>query len=188
MLFRSVGPILAGALAALLWPALRAGGLATAQRTPALDAAHFASAGAASFARGLNDAPKMAALLMAAPGADASVAIVTVALAMAAGALAGGRRVAETLGKRVTAMDPGQGFAASLATATLVTTASLHSLPVSTTHVAVGSMAGIGSVTRQARWPKIGEIAVAWVTTVPCGALLAAVAWRAIGLGLRAAP
>jgi len=177
-----VSPMLAGALAALLWPLLKAIGLASSHRTPALDAAHFASTGAASFARGLNDAPKMAALLMAAPEADANVAIVTVALAMAAGGLAGGRRVAETLGKGVTAMNPGQGFAASLATAGLVTTASLHALPASTTHVAVGAMGGIGSITRQAHWRKIGEIAVAWVTTVPCGALLAAVAWWAIRL------
>jgi len=129
---------------------------------PALDAAHFASTGATSFARGLNDAPKMAALLMAAPEADATVAIVTVALAMALGGLAGGRGVAETLGRRVTAMDPGQGFAASLATAGLVTTASLRALPVSTTYVSVGAMAGIGATTRQAHWRKIGEIAVAW--------------------------
>ena len=177
-----VGPILAGVIAGLLWPVLKAIGLAPAGRTPALDAAHFASTGAASFARGLNDAPKMAALLMAAPEADATVAIVTVALAMALGGLAGGRGVAETLGRRVTAMDPGQGFAASLATAGLVTTASLHALPVSTTHVSVGAMAGIGATTRQAHWRKIGEIAVAWVTTVPCGALLAAVAWWAMGL------
>ena len=180
-----ISPILAGVLAALLWPLLKAIGMAPSGRTLILDTAHFVSTGAASFARGLNDAPKMAALLMAAPEADATVAILTVASAMAVGGLVGGHRVAETLGKRVTAMDPGQGFAASLATAGLVTTASLHTLPVSTTHVSVGAMAGIGSTTRQAHWRKIGEIAVAWVTTVPCGALLAAVAWwlirRAVG-------
>lgn len=172
-----VSPLLAVVLASVLYPALRAVGLAPARRTAALDAAHYVSTGGASFARGLNDAPKMAALLMAVPDADATIAIVTVALAMAIGGLAWGRRVAETLGKRVTDMDPGQGFAVSLATAGLVTTASLHSLPVSTTHVSVGALVGLGSTTRQAHWRKIAEIFVAWVTTVPCGAILAAVAW-----------
>ena len=70
-------------------------------------------------------------------------------------------------------MNPGDGFAASLVTAALVTTASLHSYPVSTTHVSVGSLLGMGATTRQAKWRKVGEILLAWVTTVPCGAVLA---------------
>ena len=67
-----------------------------------------------------------------------------VALVIAAGGLLDITRVAETLGKKVTDMNPGQGFVASLVTAGLVTTASLHSLPVSTTHVSVGSLFGMG--------------------------------------------
>ena len=74
-------------------------------------------------------------------------------------------------------MNPGQGFAACLVTAGLVTTASLHSLPVSTTHVSVGSLFGMGVATRQAHWRKVGEILLAWVSTVPCGAILAALAY-----------
>jgi PiT family inorganic phosphate transporter len=74
-------------------------------------------------------------------------------------------------------MNPGEGFAANLATAVLVTTASFHSLPVSTTHVSVGALLGIGITTRQAKWRKVGEILLAWVTTLPCAALVAALAW-----------
>ena len=74
-------------------------------------------------------------------------------------------------------MNPGQGFAASLVTAGLVTTASLHSLPVSTTHVSVGSLLGMGATTGQAKWRKVGEILLAWVSTGPCGAILAAIAY-----------
>ena len=81
---------------------------------------------------------------------------------------------------KITGMNPGQGFAVSLVTAGLVTTASLHSLPVSTTHVSVGSMLGMGAATRQARWRKVGEILLAWVSTVPCGALLAALAYLVV--------
>jgi PiT family inorganic phosphate transporter len=143
---------------------------------------HFLSTGAASFARGLNDTPKMAALMLAVPGLDANGCILIVGAVIALGGLLDIRRVAETLGKKITGMNPGQGFAVSLVTAGLVTTASLHSLPVSTTHVSVGSMLGMGAATSQARWRKVGEILLAWVSTVPCGALLAASAYGAIGM------
>jgi PiT family inorganic phosphate transporter len=53
-------------------------------------------------------------------------------------------------------MNPGEGFAANLSTALLVSTASFHALPVSTTHVSVGSLHGIGIVTRQAKWRSVG--------------------------------
>lgn len=164
----------AGGLAYLL---LRAVKLAPDRRTPLLDVLHFACTGAASFARGLNDTPKMVALLLVVPNLDLPLAFATVAGTIALGGLVDIRRVAETLGKKITHMNPGQGFAAAVVTAVLVATASLHSLPVSTTHVSVGSLLGMGVVTRQARWRKVGEILLAWVTTVPCGAALAAASY-----------
>ncbi len=90
------------------------------------------------------------------------------------GGLCDGRNVAETLGKKITDMNPGEGFAANVATALLVCTASFHSLPVSTTHVSVGSLFGIGIVTKQAKWRTIRQIILSWLITVPCGAALAA--------------
>ena len=151
-------------------------------RTKTLDILHFASTAAASFARGLNDTPKIAALLLLVPGLDMRWGFLTVAVTIAAGGLLDADRVAETLGKKVTDMNPGQGFAASLVTAGLVATASLHSLPVSTTHVSVGSLLGMGASTRQAKWRKVGEILLAWVSTVPCAAVLAAIAYAIISL------
>ncbi len=142
-----------------------------------LNAAHFMSAGTASFSRGLNDTPKMAALLMSVPNFSATTAALFVGLLIAVGAMVDARRVAETLGKKITGMTPGQGFAANLVTSLLVTTASLHSLPVSTTHVSVGSMLGIGAVTSQTRWRNVGYVFLAWVTTVPCAGLFAAAAY-----------
>jgi PiT family inorganic phosphate transporter len=136
--------------------------------------AHFASAGAASFARGLNDTPKMAALLLIAPSFSEPFALMFVGILIAIGALIDARKVAETLGKKVTSMTPGQGFAANLVTAMLVTTASFHSMPVSTTHVSVGALLGMGASTKQAKWKKVIEILLAWITTVPCAAILAA--------------
>ena len=170
-------PAVAAALGAVAYLILRGVRLAPDHRTPTLDALHYLSAGAASFARGLNDTPKMVALLLVAPSLDLHWAFVAVAACIAVGGLLDADKVAETLGKKVTAMNPGQGFAASLVTAGLVATASLHALPVSTTHVSVGSLLGIGAATGQAHWRKVGEILFAWVSTVPCGAALGAVAY-----------
>ncbi|QEL18090.1 inorganic phosphate transporter [Limnoglobus roseus] len=170
-------PAVAAVAGAVVYLTLKSLRLAPDHRTPLLDTLHFLSAGAASFARGLNDTPKMVALLLAVPGLGVHWAFVIVAVAIAMGGLLDIDRVAETLGKKITGMNPGQGFAASLVTAGLVTTASLHSLPVSTTHVSVGSLLGMGMASRQARWRKVAEILFAWVSTVPCGALLAALAY-----------
>lgn len=168
-----ISPVLAVVAGAVVFLVLKAARLAPDHRTRTLDALHYLSAGAASFARGLNDTPKMAALLLVANLPDLRWGFVAVALAIALGALLDAERVAETLGKKVTDMNPGEGFAANLATAVLVTTASFHSLPVSTTHVSVGALLGIGITTRQAKWRKVGEILLAWVSTLPCAALLA---------------
>ena len=144
-----------------------------------LDSMHFLSAGAVSFARGLNDTPKIAALLMVSGMPPRAVTDLTiVALSIALGGLLSARKVADTMSHKITGMNPGQGFAANLATALLVTTASLHGLPVSTTHVSVGSLLGMGLATRQARWkPVIGVIA-SWVITLPCSVILSALFYR----------
>lgn len=173
-------PIVAAILGALAYLILRALQLAPDHRTRTLDVLHYLSAGAASFARGLNDTPKMVALLLVVPNLDIRWGGLIIAIVIALGGLLDADKVAETLGKKVTAMNPGQGFAASLVTAGLVTTASFHSLPVSTTHVSVGSLLGMGVITGQAKWRTVGEILLAWVSTVPCGALLAAIAYALI--------
>ena len=145
-----------------------------------LDALHFLSAGAVSFARGLNDTPKIAALLLAAGALDLRWGLMAVAGAMAVGGLLNARKVAETMSHRITAMNPGQGLAANLSTAVLVTTASLHGLPVSTTHVSVGALLGMGIVTRQTKWKPVLGVLASWVVTLPCAALLAGLAYRCV--------
>lgn len=175
-------PVVAMFLGAVVYRGLKRLRLAPDHRTRTLDGLHFLSTGAASFARGLNDTPKMAALLLVAPGVSVHAGWIAVAVIIALGGLLDADRVAETLGKKVTDMNPGQGFAASLVTAGLVVTASFHSLPVSTTHVSVGSLVGMGASTRQAKWRKISEILVVWVSTMPCGAVLAALAYALTSL------
>lgn len=174
-------PVIAIVLGGIVYLGFRKSGWSPDQPTPTLNAFHFLTTGAASFARGLNDTPKIAALLLLVPWLDVQTSIFAVAIGIALGGLLDAEGVAETLGKKVTAMSVGQGFAASMVTACLVGTASLHNLPVSTTHVSVGSLIGIGVVTQQAKWRNVIAIILAWCCTVPCGAILAAIAYQMIG-------
>lgn len=143
-----------------------------------MDSAHYLSAGAVSFARGLNDTPKIAALLLTLEVADVRWGPVVVGAAIAAGGLLNGRRVGITMGRRITAMNHGQGFAANLTTALLVIGASRLGLPVSTTHVSVGCLFGIGLVTGRANPPVLRDVVLSWVATLPCAALAGGVVYR----------
>jgi inorganic phosphate transporter, PiT family len=145
-----------------------------------LDTLHFVSAGAVSFARGLNDTPKIAALLLVAAAFDIRSAMVAVAIAMSIGGLLNAKKVAHTMSHKITDMNPGQGFAANLSTALLVTTASYHGLPVSTTHVSVGSLVGIGVTTGQVKWTPVTKVLLSWIITLPCGAAFAALAYSIV--------
>src|SRR5205823_3252588 len=104
---------------------------------------------------------------------EPAAGLVAVVVAMAAGGLLGARRVADTMSRKITRMSPGQGFTANLITAFLVTVASRFGLPVSTTHVSVGSLFGIGLVNGTAQRKTILAILLAWVTTLPLAAFLA---------------
>lgn len=148
------------------------------EASAALDCAHYLSAGAVSFARGLNDTPKIAALLLVAPFFGSVGSAMVVALPMAIGGLLSARRVAEVMSRRITPMNHGQGFVANLVTSLIVIGASRFGMPVSTTHVSCGALFGIGTVTRQARLRTIAAILSAWVTTLPTAALLGAMSFR----------
>lgn len=139
-----------------------------------LDAAHYLSAGAVGFARGLNDTPKIVALLLATRAMPSNTGLALVAFAMAVGGVLSARRVAETMGRGIVSMDPGEGFSANLVTSLLVTFASGFGLPVSTTHVSVGALFGIGALNGTARRQAVATIMLAWITTLPAAALFAA--------------
>jgi inorganic phosphate transporter, PiT family len=145
-----------------------------------LDALHFLSAGMVSFARGLNDTPKIGAMLLVGGTLSPFAALVGVAIVMAVGGLLNAKRVAETMSYRVTAMNPGQGFTANLVTSTIVILASKLGLPVSTTHVSCGALFGIGAVTQQAHWNIIAGILLAWITTLPLAAAFGALSFLAL--------
>lgn len=139
-----------------------------------LDGLHYLSAGAVSFARGLNDTPKIAALLLAGSvvhGHQAAMAII--GAGMATGALLHARRTGETLSFEITPMNSGQGFTANLTTAALVIGASRLGVPVSTTHVSVGALFGLGASSRRLVRSTLRRILFAWLVTLPAGLALA---------------
>jgi inorganic phosphate transporter, PiT family len=142
-----------------------------------MDTLHFMSAGAVSFARGLNDTPKITALLLLAAGLALHWKIALIALMIALGGLLNARRVAETMSHKITTISHGQGLSANLTTALLVICASKLGMPVSTTHVSVGALFGIGLTTRQANYPMMVSILMSWLLTLPCAALCGAGAY-----------
>lgn len=138
-----------------------------------VDAGHFMSAGVVSFARGLNDTPKIVALLLTAQVVNLSYGWLCVAVAMAAGGILNARKIAETMSFRITSMNSGQAFSANLATGVLVIVASILGSPVSTTHVSVGTLFGIGLITGKADWQVVSGILLSWVITMPLAAVFA---------------
>jgi len=137
-----------------------------------LDRAHLGTAAAVSFARGLNDTPKIAALLVVA-GLTANSASALVVVAMALGGLAAAGRVANTLAHRITRMDTGEALGGNLVTSSLVIAASQFSLPVSTTHVSTGALFGIAAGNGTGNGRMIRQILLAWGITLPVAAGLA---------------
>jgi PiT family inorganic phosphate transporter len=87
-----------------------------------------------------------------------------------------GYRVMQTIGTRITQLTPSRGFCATLAAAATVVLASRTGLPVSTTHIAVGAVIGVGLARGMAAIDLrvIGGIVVSWIITLPVGGILAA--------------
>ena len=138
-----------------------------------------------SLAHGTNDAQKtmgVVTLALIANGtlsADATTpkwVVVTCAIAIACGTFFGGWRIIRTLGKRFTYLSPQQGFAAQIASSTVILTSSHMGLPLSTTQVATGSIVGVGVATphQPVRWHLVGNVALAWVITLPCSGVFGA--------------
>lgn len=142
-----------------------------------LDRLHFLSAGLVSFARGLNDTPKITAVLLVAPFADSGTSLVLVGAAIALGGLLSARRVAETMSYRITSMNHGQALTANLTTGLIVIGASQLGMPVSTTHVSCGTLFGIGGATRQGHKRTIVAVVFAWLVTLPVAAAISAAAY-----------
>lgn len=143
--------------------------------------AHWMSAISSGFARGLNDTPKIAALgLVFYYLLDPTVQVaprwffLLLAVANALGGMVMGLRVTETLAHKVTRMDHLEGFAANLATSTMVIATAIKGFPVSTTHVSGSAIMGMGvrKGFSSLNWRVVGEICLAWLVTLPTAGFL----------------
>ena len=139
-----------------------------------------------AFTHGTNDAQKTMGIIALAlivsghlsPDFDRppTWVIVSSALAMSIGTYVGGWRIIRTMGSRIAKIDPPQGFAAQTACAGILWTTAHYGFPVSTTQTITGCVMGSGATRGFAavRWGIAGNIAVAWVLTLPAAGLVGA--------------
>ncbi len=152
------------------------------------------SASMVSLAHGTNDAQKTmgvltltlvtAGLLPRGSGPPFWV-VLSAGLAIALGTYLGGWRIIQTLGRRVSEIQTPQGFAAETASAAVILTSANLGFALSTTQVATGSIFGAGAGRRLAtvQWGVAGQMAIAWLLTLPAAAAVGAVAGWAASTG-----
>jgi PiT family inorganic phosphate transporter len=136
-----------------------------------------------SFSHGGNDAQKTAGIITGVLVASGVLkkfemphwVILSAYSAIALGTLSGGWRIVHTMGSRLTRLKPRSGFCAETAAAISILFATEYAhLPVSTTHVTAGAIAGVGSIQRlkAVRWGLATNILWAWILTIPAAALV----------------
>ena len=141
-----------------------------------------------SIAHGTNDAQKTMGVVTLALIANGTLAsnsstpawvVVSCAFAIAMGTFFGGWRIIRTMGHGFTHLTPQQGFAAQIASSAVILTSSHMGLPLSTTHVATGSIVGVGVATpgQPVRWRLARDVAMAWVITLPAAGLFGALSY-----------
>ena len=99
--------------------------------------------------------------------------------AIALGTMFGGWRIVKTMGQKVAKLKPVDGFCAESGAAIMLFVSSAFGIPVSTTHTITGAIMGIGSLKRMSavRWGVAGTIIWAWILTIPCSAVIAALSY-----------
>ena len=153
------------------------------------------SASLVSLAHGTNDAQKTMGVITLTlitagtlpVGSSPPVwVIVTAGLSIALGTYLGGWRIIRTLGKRITEIETPQGFAAETTSAAVILVSSKLGFPLSTTQVCSGAIFGAGAGRRLAavRWSLAGQIALAWLFTMPAAAIVGALAAQVADTGV----
>ena len=99
--------------------------------------------------------------------------------AIALGTMFGGWRIVKTMGQKVAKLKPVDGFCAEFGAAITLFVSSGFGIPVSTTHTITGAIMGIGSLRRMSavKWGVAGRIIWAWILTIPCSAIISALAY-----------
>lgn len=102
--------------------------------------------------------------------------------AISLGTMFGGWRIVKTMGQKVAKLKPVDGFCAESGAAVTLVISSAFGIPVSTTHTITGAIMGIGSLRRLSavKWGVARRIVTAWIMTIPCSALIAALAYSLV--------
>ncbi|ASM34615.1 phosphate-transport permease PitB [Campylobacter sputorum subsp. bubulus] len=98
--------------------------------------------------------------------------MVTFGIALIAGLWFIGREVIATVGTNLTKIHPASGFSAEISAASVVMMASVLGIPVSSTHILIGAVLGIGLVNKQANWKLVRPIFLAWIITIPASCIM----------------
>jgi PiT family inorganic phosphate transporter len=153
----------------------------------------FVSASMISLGHGGNDAQKtmgIIAVLIYSQGYMGTTfqvplwIVLSCQAAIGLGTLAGGWRIVKTMGTKITRLTPVQGFCAETGGAITLFAATELGIPVSTTHTITSAIMGVGAAKKisAVRWNVANNIVVAWIITIPCAALIAAIAYAVVGL------
>lgn len=149
----------------------------------------FVSSSLYSLGHGGNDAQKtmgIIAVLLYANGylhGDFNVpfwVVISCQIAMGLGTLFGGWRIVRTMGMGITRIRPSGGFCAQTSGAIALFIATSLGIPVSTTHTITGAIIGVGMSRRVSavRWGLASRIVWAWILTIPCAGLVAAMSYH----------
>lgn len=148
------------------------------------------SAAMMAFSHGSNDAQKAMGIITLALLSGGYISEFDVptyvkilaATSMGFGTAFGGWKIIKTIGGKIFKLEPPSGFAADLNSSLIIFSATLLHLPVSTTHVVSGSIMGVGTAKRisAVRWGTAQQMVVAWVLTIPCTALMSALAYQVV--------
>ncbi|ASJ01636.1 inorganic phosphate transporter [Thermococcus gorgonarius] len=95
-----------------------------------------------------------------------------------------GYKVMETVGKKITELTNTRGFTIQFSAATVVLVSSWLGLPISTTHVVVGAVIGVGLARGVKAINKdiVRDIIISWFVTVPVAALISAAIFKILML------
>jgi PiT family inorganic phosphate transporter len=98
------------------------------------------------------------------------------------GTMLGGWSIMKTIGRDIYAIRPIHSLNSQLSSGGSVILATAIGAPVSTTHVVVGSVAGVGAADefRMVNWNMGKEIIIAWCITMPASAVVAALVYYII--------
>jgi len=151
-----------------------------------------------SLAHGTNDAQKTMGVVTLALIANGTLAdgastpswvVVMCGVSIGLGTYFGGWRIIRTMSQGFTKLSPTQGFASQITSSVVILSSSHYGMPLSTTHVATGSIlgSGVGTKKRAVRWAVAGRVALAWLLTLPEAAASGALSFlveRVVGFSL----